>query len=332
MKMETTMTPESGNGLTVNEAASQMFNMLGDDEAPEEGQVEASQEDNETEDYVGDDVEEEDTEEADSDEEEEEAEESDGDEPVYRIKMAGEEREITQSELIKLAQQGADYTKKSQQVAEERKRLEAESSVIAEARKERMEYAQRLQALQEYLEQNAHKEDDIAYLKENDPIGYAIKIAEMTQQREQMMAVRAEQERLAMLQQAENAKLERQQLAQQAELVSQLIPDYADAQKGEALRKELRAYAKSIGYTDEQIGMVNDARMVKALYDAAQYAKLQKAKPEVTKKVSQAPKALKAGNVKSGKTSSSEQIKRDRSKLKQTGKVKDAARLFEQFI
>ena len=330
--METTMTPESGSGLTINEAASQMFNMLGDEEAPEEGQVEASQEDNEAEDYIGDDVEEDDTDESDSEEEDEDAEESDDSEPVYRVKMAGEEREITQSELIKLAQQGADYTKKSQQVAEARKQLESEAKVIEEARKERMEYAQRLQALQEYLEQNAHKEDDIAYLKENDPIGYAIKIAEMTQQREQMMAVRAEQERLAMLQQAENVKLERQYLAQQAELVSQLIPEYADAQKGEGLRKELRAYAKSIGYTDEEVNSVYDARTVKALYDAMQYAKLQKSKPEVTKRVSQAPKALKAGNVKSGKTSNSEQAKRDRNKLKSTGKVKDAARIFEQFI
>lgn len=330
--METTMTPESGSGLTINEAASQMFGMLGDDEAPEEGQVEASQEADETEDYIGDDVEDDDTDDTDSDEEEEDAEESDDDEPRYRVKMAGEEREITQSELIKLAQQGADYTKKSQQVAEERKRLEAESKVIIEARKERMEYAQRLQALQQYLEQQAPQADDLEYLKENDPIGYAVKVAELTQQKEQMAAIRAEHERLAAMQQAETVQQQRAHIAQQAQLVSQLIPDYADAQKGESLRKELRAYAKSIGYTDEEVNSVYDARTVKALYDAMQYAKLQKAKPEVTKKVSQAPKAMKAGNSKSGKSSNSEQLKRDRSKLKQTGKVKDAARLFEQFI
>lgn len=323
------MTPESGNGLTVSEAASQMFNMLGDDEAPDEGQVEASQEADETEDYIGDDVEEDET---DSDEEDEGAEDSDEDEPVYRVKMAGEEREITQSELIKLAQQGADYTKKSQQVAEARKQLEAEARVIEEARKERTEYAQRLQALQQYLEQNAPKGEDLEYLKENDPIGYAVKVAELTQQEKQLAAVRAEQERLAYMQQAEIAQQQKAHIAQQAQLVSQLIPEYADAQKGEGLRKELRAYAKSIGYTDEEVNSVYDARTVKALYDAMQYAKLQKSKPEVTKKVSQAPKAMKAGNVKSGKTSNSEQAKRDRNKLKQTGKVKDAARIFEQFL
>lgn len=329
--METTMTPESGSGLTINEAASQMFGMLGDDEAPEEGQVEASQEADEAEDYVGDDVEEDDTE-YDTDEEDEDAEESDDDEPRYRVKMAGEEREITQSELIKLAQQGADYTKKSQQVAEERKRLESEARVIEEARRERIEYAQRLQALQQYLEQQTPPTEDLEYLKENDPIGYAVKVAELTQQREQMAAIRAEQERLAAMQQAESVQQQRAIISQQAQLVSQLIPEYADAQKGEALRKELRAYAKSIGYTDEEVNSVYDARTVKALYDAMQYARLQKSKPEVTKKVSQAPKAMKSGSSKSSKQGNSEQLKRDRSKLKQTGKVKDAARLFEQFI
>ena len=325
------MTPESGNGLTINEAASQMFGMLGDDEAPEEGQVEASQEDNEADGYIGDDVEEDEAEEADSDEEEENEEDSQ-DEPTYRIKMAGEEREITQSELIKLAQQGADYTKKSQQVAEARKQLESESKVIEEARKERMEYAQRLQALQQYLEQSAPKGDDLEYLKENDPIGYAVKVAELSQQKEQMAAIRAEQERLAMMQQAEMTQQQKAYISQQAQLVSQLIPDYANAEKGDSLRKELRAYAKSIGYTDEEVNSVYDARTVKALYDAMQYARLQKSKPDVTKKVSQAPKAMKSGTSTSKQYSNSEQAKRDRGQLKQSGKVKDAARIFERFI
>lgn len=330
--METTMTPESGSGLTINEAASQMFNMLGDDEAPEEGQVEASQEDNETEDYIGDDVEDDDTSDDDDDEQDEESEESEEEEPVYRVKMAGEEREITQSELIKLAQQGADYTKKSQQVAEERKRIEAEAKVIEEARKEREEYSNRLQALQQYLEQNAPQVDDLDYLKENDPIGYAVKVAELSQRKEQMAAVMAERERLAAMQQAEEVQQQRSYIAQQAQLVSQLIPDYADAQKGATLRNELRAYAKSIGYTDEEVNSVYDARTVKALYDAMQYAKLQQAKPGITKKVSQAPKAMKPGSVKSNKTSNSEQVRRNKAQLKNSGRVKDAAKIFEQFI
>lgn len=320
------MTPGSGNG-TVAEAANQFLSMMDEAEAPEEGQVEAQPEENEEDDSVeyeqSDDT---------DDAEEEEVEESQEDEPVYRLKMAGEEREISQSELIRLAQQGADYTKKSQQVAEARKRVEAESSVIEEARREREEYSTRLQALQQYLEQTAPKAEDLEYLKENDPIGYAVKVAEMTQQEKQLNAVQAERQRIAEMQQADAVQKQRNHIAQQAELVSQLIPDYSDAQKGEALRKELRLYAKSIGYSDAEVNAVYDARTVKALYDAMQFSKLQKAKPEVTKKVSQAPKVLKSGVSQSKQNSNSEQIKRDKSQLKKTGRVKDAARLFEKFI
>ena len=321
------MTPGSGNG-TVAEAANQFLSMMDEAEAPDEGQVEAQPEESEEGDLVEEEQSYEDTDDADEGEEEE----SQEDEPVYRLKMAGEEREISQSELIQLAQQGADYTKKSQQVAEARKRVEAESSVIEEARKEREEYSIRLQALQQYLEQTAPKAEDLDYLKENDPIGYAVKVAEMTQQEKQLSAVQAERQRIAEMQQADAVQKQRHHIAQQAELVSQLIPDYSDAQKGEALRKELRLYAKSIGYSDAEVNAVYDARTVKALYDAMQFSKLQKAKPEVTKKVSQAPKVLKPGVSQSKQNSNSEQIKRDKSQLKKTGRVKDAARLFEKFI
>lgn len=313
--MENATTPEQGNGLTVNEAAEQLINMLGDEEAPEEGQAEELPE----------------TEEAEESEavvEDEEVEESD--EPVFHVKMAGEDREITQSELIKLAQQGADYTKKSQQVAEARKQVEAEAKIISEARKERDEYSNRLQALRDYLEQATPKEN-LAELKENDPIGYAVRVAELTQQREQIAAIKAEQARIENIQQAEHVRLQRNYLSQQAKLVSELIPEYADAQTGNKLRDELRAYAKSIGYNDDEVNGVTDARTVKALYDAMQYAKLQKARPDVAKKVNQAPKVLKSGTSQA-KQSNSEQFKRDVAQLKKTGKVSDAARIFEQFI
>jgi hypothetical protein len=97
--MENTMTPATGNG-TVQEAASQFFDMMEEAENPE-GQNEAEQESDEIEEGESDEEVLEASEELDSEDEDEEQES----EPTYRIKMAGEEREITQRELIKLAQQ-----------------------------------------------------------------------------------------------------------------------------------------------------------------------------------------------------------------------------------
>lgn len=50
--------------------------------------------------------------------------ETQADEPKFKIKVAGEEKEIPISELIKLAQQGEDYTKKTQAVSQERRELD----------------------------------------------------------------------------------------------------------------------------------------------------------------------------------------------------------------
>lgn len=318
------MTPATGNG-TVQEAASQFFDMMEEAENPE-GQNEAEQESEEIEEGESDEEELEASEELDSEDEDEEQES----EPTYRIKMAGEEREITQRELIKLAQQGADYTKKSQQVSEQRKALEAESNAIQEAKQLRNEYAQRLEAMQQML-QAQQPEDDLDYLQENDPIGYAVKVADMTRREKQMNAINYERQRIAQQQQAEVSEHQRRHVAAEANKVTELIPDYSDPKKGAALRNELRSYAKSIGYTDEEIGAVYDARTVKALYDAMQYQKLVESKPGVSKKVQQAPKMIKPGNS-STKTSTTESQKRQFNKLKSTGRVKDAAALFEKFL
>jgi hypothetical protein len=244
--------------------------------------------------------------------------------------MAGEEREITQRELIKLAQQGADYTKKSQQVSEQRKALDAEAAAINEAKQLRNEYAQRLEAMKQML-QAQQPEDDLDYLQENDPIGYAVKVADMTRREKQMQAIEYERQRIAQQQHAEMSEHQRRQIAAEAEKVTELIPDYSDAKKGAALRQELRAYAKSIGYSDEEIGAVYDARTVKALYDAMQYQKLVESKPGVSKKVQSAPKMIKSGTS-TNKTSTTEAQRRQFNKLKSTGRVKDAASLFEKFI
>jgi hypothetical protein len=318
------MTPATGNG-TVQEAASQFFDMMEEAENPE-GQNEAEQESDEIEEGESDEEELEASEELDSEDEDEEQES----EPTYRIKMAGEEREITQRELIKLAQQGADYTKKSQQVSEQRKALDAESNAIQEAKQLRNEYAQRLEAMQQML-QAQQPEDDLDYLQENDPIGYAVKVADMTRREKQMNAINYERQRIAQQQQAEVSEHQRRHVAAEANKVTELIPDYSDPKKGAALRNELRSYAKSIGYTDEEIGAVYDARTVKALYDAMQYQKLVESKPGVSKKVQQAPKMIKPGNS-STKTSTTESQKRQFNKLKSTGRVKDAAALFEKFL
>jgi RNA polymerase-interacting CarD/CdnL/TRCF family regulator len=76
--------------------------------------------------------------------------------------------------------------------------------------------------------------------------------------------------------------------------------------------------------------MVRDSRQVLALHKAMLYDKLQKSKPDVNKRVNEANKTIKSGN--SVKPVTSDQVKKQQQQLKQSGKVRDAAKLFESFL
>jgi len=333
---EETMTPEQGSGeLTVNEAAAKFEGFLsaGEDSNEQPDTVETEQEDSAdyeeaaeaTEDEVvdADDVEVE-------DDEESEVEEEELEETRYTVKAAGEEKEVTLEELMQGYQLGADYTKKTQELAENRKAVEAEAKAILEAKQVRDTYAQRLQAIEQFLTQGQDSSEDLAAMKENDPIGYAVKVAELTEKKEQLAQVRAEQERIAQQQQADRQQEMARQVQQEAQKLSQVLPEFSDPTKGEQIRNEIRNYGKSVGFTDNELSQVYDSRHVLMLHKAMMYDKLQKSKPAVNKKVAQAPKMVKSGTkVKEGNR---DIRKQQLNKLKQTGKVRDAAALFENFI
>lgn len=330
----TSDTTESGN-LTVTDAASAIEGMLSapedSTEKPEvvEEQTEEVEEveETETEPEVEEEVEaEEEVEEESEIEEPEEVEE----EPTFTIKAAGEEKEVTLDELKKSYQLGSDYTKKTQEVAEQRKVIEQEAKAIIEARQVRDNYSQKLQAVEQLLLSSNDTPEDLSAMKENDPIGYSVKVAEMTEKKEQLQAVHAEQQRLAQQQQSDRAAQLEQFVQEEAQKLTVSLPEFSDKAKGEQVRNDIRSYGKKVGFTDEELSQVYDSRHVLVLHKAAQYDKLMAGKAGVKKKVAKAPKTVKSGaKVKQNVTDIQ---KKQLKKLQQTGSARDAAAIFENFI
>jgi hypothetical protein len=298
---------------------------MGGDEGSEQEQPERQAETNDS-DAESDEYEESDESEVEQEDDGEEAEEP----QKYRVKAAGEDREVTLDELIKSYQLGTDYTKKSQAVAEERKVVEAERQRIDEARQLRDQYAERLQMIEQMLNQQ-QPEENLEYLKETDPIGYAVKVAEMSQKEKQLMQVRAERERISQQQEYDRQTQLRQQIAVEAEKLVAALPEYADPEKGELIRKDIRTYGKQAGFSDDELANVYDSRAVLTLWKAMQYDKLQSSKSGITKKVSEAPKAIKPG-VSRPRDSNSEELKKLKARAKNSGRVSDAASVFERFL
>lgn len=309
-------TNPQGSQTDVNGAAAKIFGML--DPQPEgQAEVEAAE---------VEEVEAQAEEEAEAVEQEEEVQET----PRYRVKVDNEELEVDLDELIKGYSRTSDYTKKTQTLAEQRKQVEAERAKIEEAAKLRETYAQRLQVIEQMLSQQP--EEDLSALKDSDPVGYAIKVAEKMEREKQLSAVRAEREAVQAKQIAEHQERLKAHLAQEGERLKAAIPDLADEVKGEIIRKEIRDYAKSNGWTDQELSQVYDHRAVIALYRAMQFEKLQKSKPAVQKKVNEAPKALRPGVAGQRIDKDSEQAKKLAKQLKQTGRTRDAAKIFERFL
>ncbi len=297
--------PQGSESLNVVQAASAFENLMGDSEEADNSQTEEQLE-----------------------EVQEEVEYSDEPKPRYKVKASGEEVEVELDELIKGYQQGTDYTKKSQALAEQRKAIEAERGHLEYVKQERQAYAQKLQALDSFLTQQ-HQGVDLEVLKETDPIGYAVAVAEQTQREKQLAVVRNEQQRIAQQQQAEQQSSLQNHLRQESEKLVSLIPELATPQ-GDAVRKQIRDYAKSVGWTDQELSSVYDSRAVNTLYKAMKYEQLQKSKPELNKRLLSAPKMMRSGT--SAPPAKSAQDKQAMQRLRETGKVSDAARAFERFL
>ena len=247
---------------------------------------------------------------------------------TYRVKSGGEEKEVTLQELVSGYQKGDDYTKKSQALADQRKAVEAEAHAVNEAMQMREQYAQRLNQVQQILQQEGDDGVDLAELKENDPIQYAIKVAEKTENNKKLQLLQQEQNKLAQAQQYQVAQHQAKVVAHEAQMLTEKVKEFSDPKKSEQLKGEIRNFGKSIGFTDNELAQVYDHRHVMVMQKAMEYDKLQKANPSVTKKLAKAPKLSKKGN----KIAKTDVYTKQKKRLRSSGSLDDATSVFKNFI
>ena len=306
--------PQGSGSMTVNQAAQSFLGLM---DAPQESEQDAPDEQMSQEEEA---------------EPEEAPQEEEAPEPQrFRVKAAGEEREVTFDELVDGYQKGLDYTKKSQTLAEQRKAVESERLAVEQAKQARDAYAQRLNLIEQFLTQQ-NQGENLEALKESDPIGYAVKFAEKTEREQQLARVKAERERLLQQQYREQQAQLAQRVESERQRVTEIIPDYAHPEKGNVIKKQMRDYATSLGFSENELSQAYDSRMIQALWEASQYRKLQAQKPDVTKKVQEAPRMLKPGVAATQKAAGDEQTKKAHAQLRKSGKVSDAAALFERLL
>ena len=318
--------------LSVHEAASSFADMLDpievDTAAEQEEVVEETTEQSEV-----DQSEElqDDSEEATEDEVEGEEEESEEEAPQpekFIVKVDGKELEVTKDELLRGYQREADYTRKTQKLSEERRMVESE---FQQVRVEREQYAQILGQLQQKLYELTPQEPNWEQLEQQDPTEYARQWTNHQRRQQQQGAIVAEQMRLQQAQQVEQTKAMQERLLEEANRVKELIPDWRSPEKAKEDGKALVEYGQKLGFSEQELGNVTDARALVALYKAWKFDQMMSKKPELQAKIKKAPRMATPGSANTVSPKGSE-LKNAKQRLASTGSVKDAAALFEKFI
>jgi hypothetical protein len=277
--------------------------------------------------------EEEATEESPDDQAEEEEQSEDEVPAILKLKVNGEEVEKPLDEVVALAQQGLDYTQKTQQVAEQRKELEDYAKGIqAQEAIFRQEVELQNVLINEVAQITSLDQKLAAYqnvnwqqLSDNDFVE-AQKLFftynQLQQDRNQLVSqFEAKKQEVAQKQ----TQLLSEKIAKGKEILAKEIPNWSPE-----TNQALLSTGKDYGFSDAELNSIVDPRHVKVLHDAMQWRKLQK-NSTVKNKISNAKPVVKPG-AKDSKNEANSNHRNLREQLRKTGKSDAATKLIENML
>ena len=253
---------------------------------------------------------------------------------LYAVTIDGEEHQIPLDELLKGYSRQSDYTRKTQQVSEQRKEFDAMKQNMAQEyqqiQAERNQYVQSLQNLMETSMGNVDKFANIDWetMKETDPIEYVTKREEFREAQEKVQGMRNEQQ-MAQQRQASQEQTSRQELLQREHnALVDALPDWGNPDKQKGLAKGIRDYAMGQGFAKEELDSLVDHRSILVLLKARQYDQLQKADVK-SKKLKNKPRVIRAGTGRDRDADSKSKRTAKMKRLRGSGHVDDAASILE---
>lgn len=286
----------SGHADTAPDSLSDLASFLGDtpdaespDEDMEHDESDDSTAEGDTEDEESDGQEESDDDESDD----EEAEDTPAPERKLKVTVKGDdgtdqEIEVDEAEVVKGYQRQADYTRKTQELAQR----EHQAVEILKAKHDEFaqDYLSKAEASRAAIVQLAglKGEDEMAQLAQSDPAAW---VAE-NQRRQSIVAVLGHLDQQIS---AERQEIERRQAEAMQQARSEMFQrTWAELQKDGIDREKLgKAYSdvsKTYGFSSDELAQVLDHRQVRVMLDALAYRQLKEQKAVVQKKVDAAPK------------------------------------------
>ena len=277
--------------------------------------------------------------EEDSEEEESEStdERSEEEETLYAVTVNGEEQTVPLDELLKGYSRQSDYTRKTQEVSEQRKEFDAMKQQMAQEyqqiQAERQQYTQALQSLMEGNMAGIDKFANVDWevLKETDPIEYVTRKEEFREAQEKVQNLQREQHMAQQRHSAQSQNAHRQMLQQETTALVTALPDWGDSGKQPDIAKNIRSYAMENGFTKEELDSLVDHRSILVLLKAQKYDQLQNSDVR-GKKLKNKPRVIRSGTGGDKKADSKSKRTAKMKRLQSTGHVDDAASILEDMM
>ena len=236
---------------------------------------------------------------------------------LHRVKVSGQELEVTLDELKAGYSRDSDYRQKTHSLGLEKRDLETQKTSFRQSYDTRLSELNDLIATADATVRQQQGSEDLHKLYDEDPTAASKLDYQLRQQNRQLEEVRSKAKEAQQSQYNEFLNTQR-------ELAATKIPEFADPNKTDTFKVNMRNSLRNYGFNDSEIGSLADHRFLMVAKDAMSYQNLKDKKPIVQKKVANAPKVVKAGVAKSNTSSGREAIRQKIGKLAKTGHIKDA--------
>ena len=245
---------------------------------------------------------------------------------LHQIIVNGEKIEVDLEELKAGYQKDADYRRKTEEIAIERRQLQSESDRLKNEYSTKMDDLNNLTATLNAELNSELNSKELDKLYDEDPTEAAKLERKIRRRRE---SLQQSQQKLKRHQEQEFQKI----LAEEQRKVAIKHPEIADPLKGATVKTNMRNYLVQRGFSDQEISGIYDSRMFDVVMDGMKF--LNTARPVKTnfaKKIVKPSKVVKPG-VKSTKDEKDSKSRLTQLRtLKKSGNTKDAVDLLKGYL
>ena len=237
------------------------------------------------------------------------------------VKIDGNEEMWTLDQLKQSAAGQGYINKRMQEIASVEKNYKSEIEQLTLQRQQMLDFFNQAkdQGLQEPVPPSAD-------LFDSDPIAYMQEKLKYDESKTQHDAKVTQMNELQTQQNAANEARLQEYTMNQAQLLTEKLPEIADPNKGEAIKKGIAETGEFYGFTAEELGSVRDHRYILAMHDAMRYRQLVQKKAKATSGKKESLGTVKAGAKKKATAYTAKQKQKAQSDMQKSGSVDDVAK------